>query len=119
VWGTRLTSLDGVEEVVALLGLLDVGVDEKRVGLGVDVLNHDLEAVEAASLRDLDLTAEALQQVLVDDTVRGGEESQDVGDEPSLILVNLVVPVVQVFGQVNLLGSPEGSLVLLVHLPDL
>ena len=37
---------------------LDVSVDEKRVDLGVDVLDRDLEAVEAAGLRDLHLRAE-------------------------------------------------------------
>lgn len=114
-----LTGLDGVEEVGAAGGILDVGVDEERVGLGVDVLHHDLEAVEAASLRDLDLTAEALDQVLVDNAVGGGEESQNVRDEVALVLVQAVVPVVQILGQVNLLGGPERGLGLLVHLPDL
>lgn len=35
----------------------------------MDVLHHDLEAVEAASLRYLDLSTEALDEVLVDDTI--------------------------------------------------
>jgi hypothetical protein len=38
-----------------LLGVLDVGVDQQGVHLGVDVLDGDLEAVEAAGLGDLDL----------------------------------------------------------------
>ena len=112
-------SLDGVEEVCALGLLLDVSVDEERVCLGVDVLNHDLETVEAASLWDLDLAGETLEQVLVDNAVRGGEESKNVGDEVALIVVQAVVPVVKVLGEINLLCGPERGLGLLVHLPDL
>lgn len=113
------TGLNGVEEVSALLRLLDVGVDQKGVGLRVDVLNHDLESIEAASLSNLDLSTETLKQVLVDNAIRGSEESKDVGDEVSLVIVQTVVPVVQVLGQVDLFSSPERSFGLLVHLPDL
>jgi hypothetical protein len=63
------TGLDSIEEVLALRLLLDVCVDQERVCFGVDVLHHDLETVEAASLRNLYLTAEALNQVLVDDAI--------------------------------------------------
>ena len=45
--------LNGVEQPVPLLPVLDVGVDEQAVHLAVDVLNGDLEAVEASGLRDL------------------------------------------------------------------
>lgn len=100
-------------------GLLDVGVNQERVGLGVDVLHHDLESVEASSLGDLDLAAETLNQVLIDDAVRRGEEGKDVRDEEPLVISQAVVPVVEILGEVNLLGGPEGGLVLLVHLPDL
>ena len=113
------TGVNGIEKVGALLGLLDVGVNEQGVGLGMDVLHHDLETVEAASLRNLDLSAETLNEVLVDDTVGSSEESEHVGDEVALVIVEAVVPVVQILGQINLLSSPEGGLGLLVHLPDL
>ena len=113
------TGLNGVEEVSALLRLLDVGVDQKGVGLRVDVLNHDLESIEAASLSNLDLSTETLKQVLVDNAIRGSEESKNVGDEVSLVIVQTVVPVVQVLGQIDLFSSPERSFGLLVHLPDL
>ena len=92
------TGLNGVEEICPLCGLLDVRVDQERVRLGVNVFHHDLEAVEAASLRDLDLSAETLHQVLVDDAIGSGEESKNVRDEVLLIVGNTVVPVVQVFG---------------------
>ena len=65
----RHTGINGIEEMGTLGRLLDVRVDEQRVSLGVDVLHHDLEAVEAASLRNLDFAAEPLDKVLVDDAV--------------------------------------------------
>lgn len=113
------TGVDGIEEVVSLSWLLDVRVDEERVGLGVDVFDHDLESVEAASLRDLNLRAETLEEVLIHDAVRGGEEGKNVRDEVSLVIIEPVVPVVEILRQVDLFGSPEGRLGLLVHLPDL
>ena len=114
-----LTVVNGVEQVCALLGLADVGVDEERVCLGVDVLHHDLEAVEASCLRDLDLAREALDKVFVDNAIGGSEESEHVGDEEALVVVETLVPVVNVLGEIDLFCGPEGSLGLLVHLPDL
>ena len=110
--------LDGVEEVLLLLDVLDVGVDEEGVGLGVDVLDGDLEAVEAAGLGALDLGGEVGGQVLVHDAIGGGEEGQDVADEVTLVGVE-VLPVLEVVRQIDLLGGPEGGLGLLVHVPDL
>ena len=51
-------------------------------------------------------------------TVRGREEREDVRDEVPLLLLELVVPVVEVARQVDLLHRPERRLGLLVHLPD-
>jgi hypothetical protein len=115
----QLTGLNSVEKICALSLLLDVCVDEKGVCLGVDVLHHDLETVEATGLRYLDFTAEALEEVLVDNSVRCSEECKNMGDEVSLVVIELVVPVVEILGQINLFGGPERSLCLLVHLPDL
>jgi len=70
-----LTVVNGVEEVCTLLRLADVCVDEERVGLSVDILHHDLEPVEASCLRNLYFAGEALDKVLVDNTVGGSEES--------------------------------------------
>jgi hypothetical protein len=114
-----LTGVDCVEEIRPLLRVLDVRVDEERVRLGVNVLHHDLEAIEAACLGNLHFSAEAFDKVLVDDPVRSGEEGEDVRDKVSLVIVHPVVPVVQILGEINLLGSPEGRLCLFVHLPDL
>lgn len=70
--------LDCIEKVLSLLGVLDVSVDEQGVCLGVDVLHHNLEAIEAASLGCLNLVGETLDKVLVDDTVGGSEEGEDM-----------------------------------------
>jgi len=114
-----LTVVNGVEEICALLGLANVCVDQQRVRLRVDVLHHDLEAVEASRLRYLYFTAKSLDQVLVDNAVRGSEESEDVGDEKALVVVQPLIPVVEVFGEIDLFGGPERGFGLLVHLPDL
>ena len=69
IYASWLTGVNGIEEVCFLRLLLDVCVDEKGVCLGVDVLHHDLETVEASCLGNLDFTAEALDKVLVDNSV--------------------------------------------------
>ena len=112
-------SLDGVEEVLALRGVRDVRVDEKGVRLGVDVLHHNLESIEAPGLGCLDLVAEALDEILVHDAIGSGEEGEDVGDEVPLVVVEAVVPVTEILGEVDFLGSPEGGFGFLVELPDL
>ncbi len=88
--------VDGIKEVLTLLGVLDIGIDEERVCLGVDVLHHDLEAVEAAGLGSLDLVGETLDEVFVDDAVRRGEEGKDMRDEVPLVVVETIVPVVEI-----------------------
>lgn len=85
----------------------------------MDILDHDLEAVEATSLWNLDLVREALQQILVHNAIGGSKESEDVRDEVALIVRQLVLPIVHVLGQIDLLSGPEGGLGLLVHLPHL
>jgi hypothetical protein len=42
-----------------------------------------------------------------------------VGNEEALVVVQSLVPVVEVLGEIDLFGSPERGLGLLVHLPDL
>jgi hypothetical protein len=130
-------SVDSLEEVCTTCGVLDVGVDEKGVGLGMDVLpvgqqrtdgslwedlHHDLETVEALGFGGLDLRRESLDKVLVDDTVRldislatageaeatySSKESEDVLDEVSFVVIELVVPIVEIGGKVDFLGCPE------------
>lgn len=47
------------------------------------------------------------------------EEGEDVFDKVSLIVVQLVLPVVEIRGKVDLFRCPERCLCLFVHLPDL
>lgn len=42
-----------------------------------------------------------------------------MGDEVALVVIQSVVPVVEVFGEVNFFGGPERGFRLLVHLPYL
>ena len=86
--------------------ILDVGVDQQRVGLTVYVLHSYLKAVEAPGLWRCDLGCEVPAQVLIDYAIGRGEEREDMGHEVSFIGGH-VVPVLQVRGQVNLLSSPE------------
>ena len=68
---------DGVKEVIALGGVLDVSINGERISFGVDIL-HDLETVEVACLSHLNFIGEMLVEVLVDDTIRGCEEGKNV-----------------------------------------
>ena len=104
-----------VEELLLLVLVLDVGIDQQRVGLGVDVLHCNLESVEAPGLRDLHLAAKLLGQVLQHDPVRGCEEGQHMLYEVLLICSQLG-PVTAVLLEVYLVRCPERGQVLLVHL---
>ena len=42
-----------------------------------------------------------------------------MGDEVALVVVQSVIPVVEIFGEVNFFGGPEGGFRFLVHLPYL
>ena len=55
-----------------------LGVDEKRISLGVDIFHHDLEAIEATPFGGLDFIRETLYEGFVDDSIRGGEEREDM-----------------------------------------
>jgi len=108
----------GTEQVVLFGGVFDVGFQEEAVHLGVDVLDGDLEAVESTGLGDLDFLHEAGGEVFENDTVGGGKEGEDVGDEVALA-VGEGVPVAEVLGEVNLFGGPERGFGFLVHFPYL
>ena len=115
----RLTGVNGIKEIGSLFLVLDVRVDKERVSLGVDILHHDLESIEAASFRNLDFTTESLDKVLVHDAIRRREESKDVRDEVAFIVIKAIIPVVEILGKIDLFGRPERGFGLLVHLPDL
>ena len=110
--------LDGAEEEVFFHNVVDVGVDQQRVGLTVDVFHHHLETVEAASFGHLDLSKEACAEVLEDDAVGRSEEGEHHLHEVLLVLVESL-PVLQILREVDLLGCPETGHLLLVHLPNI
>ena len=90
------TGLNSIEQVRSLRLLLDIGVDQKGVSLGVNILHHNLKTVEAARLRNLDLSAESLEKVLVHNAVGRGEESKNVRDEVAFVVIESVVPVLEI-----------------------
>jgi hypothetical protein len=99
--GTRVnmingTSLNSLEQKGTFLGVFDVGIDEDRVHFGVDVFNHDLEAIEASCLVNLDVLRESFDQVLVNDTIGSSEKGQDTGDEEAFVVVEFVFPVIDI-----------------------
>ncbi len=49
--------------------------------------HHDLEAVEAASFGNLNFTAKALDEVLVNDAVGGSKEGEYVTNEVAFVFV--------------------------------
>ena len=82
-------------------------------------VHHDLEPVEATGFSSLDLIAETLKQVLINDAIGRGEKGENVRDEMTFIVVELVGPVMQILGEIHLLCCPEGGFGFLVHHPDL
>jgi hypothetical protein len=85
----------------------------------MDILNHDLETIKALGFRNLDFITKVLYKILVDDAVRAGKEGQDVLNKVTLIVGHLCFPIVLILTQVNLFSGPEGSLSLLIELPNL
>ena len=69
-----LTGIYCIEEIRSLLLLFNVGINQERVRFGVNVLHHDLETIEASSLWNLYLAAETFDQILIDNSIRGGEK---------------------------------------------
>ncbi len=83
----------------------------------MNIFHHDLESVEAASLRDLDLRHETLSKVFKDNAVRGCEEGEHILEEVLLFFVEFL-PVLDILHEIDLLDCPEGGHLILVHLPD-
>lgn len=62
----------------------------------MNVLHHDLKSIKATGLGDLDFITEALDEVLIDNAVRGGKESENMRNKVTLIIVHTVVPIVEI-----------------------
>lgn len=113
--GNRLNRL---EELVLLLGVLDVCINQETVCFTVDRLHQILTRIEELRFRRADFPCEAHGQVLHDNSVRAREEPQNLLDEVAFVVRELVLPITQILRQVNLLWNPEDRHVLLVHLPQ-
>src|SRR4051812_21206630 len=83
------------------------------------VFNHNLKTVEAACLGYLNLITKSLGEVFIDNAIGGGKEGKYLRDEVAFIVIQAVVPVFSIFGEINLFHRPEGSFSLLVELPNL
>merc|ERR1719319_669644 len=88
-------SLNGIEHLLLLSTILDVGVNEEGVHLAMDVLNGVLKAIKASCLGNLNLAHEMFYKVLIDNAVGSSKESQNVFDEVPFI-VRKFVPVFEV-----------------------
>ena len=62
--GNTRHRLERIEESLLLRAILDVRVDQEAVRLRMNILHRDLKPIEATSLRQLHLRAEALAEVL-------------------------------------------------------
>jgi len=72
----------------------------------VDILNSNLEAVEAADFRRCDFRRKITAEVLVNDAIRHDEEDKDVGDEVAFG-VSETIPICSVGLEVDLFSGPE------------
>ena len=72
----------------------------------MDILDSNLEAIEAAGFRRCDFRREITAEVLVNDAIRRGEEGKDVGDEVAFV-VSETIPICSVGLEVDLFSSPE------------
>jgi hypothetical protein len=83
----------------------------------MDVFDGNLKTIEKLGFGVLNLAHKMLGQVLVNNTIAGSKECQDMGNEIALPVVQ-VGPVAEVMTQVNLLGCPKTGFGLLIKLPN-
>ncbi len=110
--------VNGVQKTHLFARVLNVGINQQGVSLRVNVFNGNLETVKASGLGGLELRHEILSQVLVDNSVRGGKEGQNVANEMAFV-VGKLDPVGHIGTEINLFGGPERGFGLFVHFPQL
>ena len=81
--------------------------------------HHDLYAVEASGLGNLDLRTEALTEVLDNHAVRCSEERKDDRDEGTLVRRQTLVPMEAIICQVYFSRAPNGLVRRLIRRPQL
>ena len=72
----------------------------------MDILNSNLEAVEAAGFSRCDFRREITAEVLVNDAIRRGKEGKDMGDEVVFVVSEMIL-ICGVGLEVDLFGGPE------------
>lgn len=82
----------------------------------MDVLHGQLETIESPGFWNLHFRVELRRKVLGHQAVRRSKEGEDVLEEMALA-VRKGLPVTRILRQIDLLSSPERSLMLLVQLP--
>ena len=88
--------INSVEQIFALSGVFNVGINEEGIRFRVNVFHHYLKAVEAPGLGGLYFIRKALKEVLVYDPVRSSEKGEDVRNEVAFIVVETVGPVMKI-----------------------
>ena len=81
----------------------------------MNIFYCDLKTIKKLGFGVLNLANKVLGQVFVDNTIAGGEEREDMGNEKPFSVVQ-VSPILHVLAQINLLGRPEAGLRLLDEL---
>lgn len=109
--------LDSFEEEVLLNSITDVGVNQQRIGFRVNVFHHHLESVETAGFWHLNFSTESSSKILQNDSVGGSEECQHMFDEMFFVFGELL-PVLNVLGKIDFLGSPKSGNLVFIHFPD-
>lgn len=67
--------------------------------------------------RDMINKNNGTHQILIDNSITGSKECQDMWDKVPLLRLQLL-PVGEILREINFFSCPEGSLSFLVHLPD-
>jgi len=60
---------DGIEEIVFLVGILDVGVYKQGISFRVNVFHGNLKAIKTSGFGYLNFAAKLLRQVLKHDSI--------------------------------------------------
>ena len=80
-------------------------------------LHHHLHTVEERRLRHLNLRHKPLGQILHDNSIGAGEETENTLDKV-LFARRKSDPVLHILGEVELLRAPEDGHVVFVHFPE-
>ena len=104
--------LDGVKEVILFGLILDLGINQQGLRFRMDAFHRVLESLEETSHWTLNFPLKADGQILLNNPVTACEEGKNGLNEMPLIGGKFLEVVA---GEVNLLGGPERSQLLLLH----